>query len=424
MTVRSKAELKALFEKGDQPKAQDFVDLIDSLLSANGEDWPDPLPASSGKNLIEIAKEQVPNPWAVVAGTTGFIDSRNVVKSGDRTDDFPVGVRVRMTLATGYVYDDVTACSYDGGTNATTISLFDGVADLTISDIQPSIFVPVANGGPITIGATVPSQDVGRAAIGLPQLVFAGDRAGPFSSAGAVNGTRYYGPAADVTLLTDEVIWSHAGPTSKTTAAWAVGSGNGSCVDGGACLSNTWYYGWAVKRPDTGVVDFVLTTTDPSLLPTVPFGTLPAAYTVFARMGWVKTDGAGNLVVFNQASRAGTPWFYLGASVLDVSVTNPGTSEISAALSVPPGALAIVNVSVSSPSIQSFLNIGSPLYALDAPALNACNLAVASGGVAAGQFFVFTNSNREMKYRLSASNASLVVNIRTLGWINPSWVNI
>ena len=119
MTVRSKADLKALFEKGDQPKAQDFVDLIDSLLSANGEDWPDPLFAASGKNLREIAKEQVPNPWTTVPGTVGYVDARNVVKSGNCAASFPLGIRVRISLASVSAYSEVSKISYNGTLNVT-----------------------------------------------------------------------------------------------------------------------------------------------------------------------------------------------------------------------------------------------------------------------------------------------------------------
>jgi hypothetical protein len=41
---------------------------------------------------------------------------------------------------------------------------------------------------------------------------------------------------------------------SKTTSAWAVGSGNGG-IDTGAVAINTWYHVYLIKRPDTGVVD-------------------------------------------------------------------------------------------------------------------------------------------------------------------------
>src|SRR5260370_140508 len=82
----------------------------------------------------------------------------------------------------------------------------------------------------------------------------------------------------------DDVTTSMALPstTTKTFAAWAVGSGNGG-LDTGSIADNTWYHVFAIERTDTGVVDALI-----SLSPTAP--TLPANYTKKRRIGSIRTD--------------------------------------------------------------------------------------------------------------------------------------
>lgn len=83
-----------------------------------------------------------------------------------------------------------------------------------------------------------------------------------------------------------------AAAISKTTGAWAVGSGNGS-LDTGTIANNTWYHAWLIQRPDTGVVD-VLT----SLSATAP--TMPANYTLKRRVFPLRTDGSGKWLLLRQ----------------------------------------------------------------------------------------------------------------------------
>lgn len=152
MAKRSKAELKALFQRGDRPTQEDYVDLIDSFLSSSFEDWPDELPASSAKKLTDFSAQAIFAPWVILVGAAGFIDSNTVIHSGDVTPYFFPGLRVRLTLATGDVFTECVSRTYDGVLNVTNIDLLDNVADNTISAISPSLFYPIANGGPVGLG--------------------------------------------------------------------------------------------------------------------------------------------------------------------------------------------------------------------------------------------------------------------------------
>jgi hypothetical protein len=69
-----------------------------------------------------------------------------------------------------------------------------------------------------------------------------------------------------------------AAAINKTTAAWAVGGGNGA-LDTGAIAANTWYNVHLIKRADTGFTDVLLSTSA-----TAP--KLPTNYTLFRRIGW------------------------------------------------------------------------------------------------------------------------------------------
>lgn len=152
MTIRSAAELKALFETGDFPDGAAFSDLIDSMLHVSLDNFPQTLPAASGENLYGVQQAVTVEAWANVAEPVGFLDANTVVLTGNVPSKFPAGIRVRLTLGSGFVYTSASAASYNGGTNVTTLDLVDAVADGTISDIDVSIFVPVANGGAVGLG--------------------------------------------------------------------------------------------------------------------------------------------------------------------------------------------------------------------------------------------------------------------------------
>lgn len=93
---------------------------------------------------------------------------------------------------------------------------------------------------------------------------------------------------------------------TKTTSAWAVGSGNGS-LDTGAVANSTWYHVHLIQRPDTGVVDLLT-----SLSATAP--TMPANYTLFRRIGSMKTNGSAQWTSFLQIN----DWFYI-VPIMDFS---------------------------------------------------------------------------------------------------------
>jgi hypothetical protein len=135
-----------------------------------------------------------------------------------------------------------------------------------------------------------------------------------------------FGVAAGVaTDSANSDVMTQASAVTKTTSAWAVGSGNGS-LDTGTIANNTWYHVHLIKRVDTGIVD-VLTSTSA----TAP--TLPTNYTLSRRIGSLKTDGSAQWIKF----------FQVGDEFLwDTPVIEPNINGISVAATVQTIALSRV----------------------------------------------------------------------------------
>ncbi|HEX9472512.1 MAG TPA: hypothetical protein VF957_23550 [Bradyrhizobium sp.] len=113
---------------------------------------------------------------------------------------------------------------------------------------------------------------------------------------------------------------------TKTMAAWAVGTGNGG-LDTGAIAGTTPYFVWQIMRPDTGVIDYLI-----SLSGTAP--TMPTNYTLKRVIGWFKTDATPNIL---QIQQRGDTFIY-GTSFHDqtaVAVTMANRTLFS--LTVPSG---------------------------------------------------------------------------------------
>lgn len=83
---------------------------------------------------------------------------------------------------------------------------------------------------------------------------------------------------------------------SKTADITVSGAGG---LDTGAPANNTWYAVHIISNASGGLVSIIY-----SLSATAP--TLPAGYTLFRRVGWVRRDGAGNFRAFTRTG----DWVY------------------------------------------------------------------------------------------------------------------
>ena len=199
---------------------------------------------------------------------------------------------------------------------------------------------------------------------------------------------------------------------NKTTSAWAVGTGNGG-IDTGTIANSTWYHFYAIRRPDTGVVDVIF-----SLSASSP--TLPTNYTQYRRIGSALTNGSAQWVKFIQYGDK----FIWDTSSLDIDVTNPGSSAVTRTLTVPTGVIvtAIGEAYILNSASSDSLLI-SQLSITDSAASNTawplCTAASnGAGGVDVGYFECETNASAQVRSRMRIGTATTNLRIATTGWID------
>ena len=198
-----------------------------------------------------------------------------------------------------------------------------------------------------------------------------------------------------------------AAALSKTTSAWAVGSGNGG-LDTGAIANSTWYHAHLIKRVDTGVVDALV-----SLSATAP--TMPTGYTLSRRLGSMKTNGSAQWTAFNQVGDQ-----FNIASVSDYGPSGTSTATLRT-LSVPTGVIV-------RPLLEVFMCGGAAATTRSyvAPAANSA-LEVEAAFSDAGSTNVYstnnlvgppTNTSAQIYIRVPNLSGGGNLNFYTNGWID------
>src|SRR5262245_56209710 len=197
-----------------------------------------------------------------------------------------------------------------------------------------------------------------------------------------------------------------AAAISKTTAAWAVGSGNGA-LDTGTIAPNTWYHTHLIKRPDTGVVDVLV-----SLSATSP--TLPSNFTIPPRrIGSMRTNASSQWIAFSQLDDE----FLWNVAVLDFNVVTMTNTAVISALTVPSGikvgALfsAEMNSGVTSRMYFSSLDVSDQAAGGTLTMLSTFNAALQ-----AGVFNVRTDTSGQIRRRSNVTSGTITIS--TFGWID------
>jgi len=206
---------------------------------------------------------------------------------------------------------------------------------------------------------------------------------------------------------------------SKTTAAWAVGSGNGGWDGGGADPSTTaaWYSIYLIKRPDSGRVDVIFSQNGtPTTLTNIPNG-----YRLLRRIGSIKTNASNQWVKFFQDG----DYFEWDVPVSDVSAVNPGKAAVTRTLTVPLGNRVRAHIaggasfSDTGPGGMFFSDLSTTDTAASATA-STIN-ALSTGGAttnAVHSLFAWTNTSGQIRTRQQISTASITLIIITQGWMD------
>lgn len=194
---------------------------------------------------------------------------------------------------------------------------------------------------------------------------------------------------------------------NKTTAAWAVGSGNGA-LDTGSIAANTWYHVFVIKRLDTQVVDVCI-----SINAAGP--SIPAGYSYYRRIGAMKTNGSSQWTKFVQFGNE----FFWDTPTLDYVNTALSTAALTFTLNVPNGVSvnAMVNVAWASSTNGAIAYISSFYVADIAPQFpSSAREVVVSIGLMWPQMRVWTTPTQGIKAR--ADNAGNI-SFGTVGWVDP-----
>jgi hypothetical protein len=213
------------------------------------------------------------------------------------------------------------------------------------------------------------------------------------------------GVAADSTGVD---MMSLASAITKTTSAFAAGSGNGA-LDTGAIAASTWYHAHEIKNETSGAVDVLV-----SLSATAP--TLPSGFTIFRRIGAMKTDVSSHWTAFSQNGNE----FLLSVPVVDIAVSaNLSTTVATFTLaSVPTGikvnALGVMLLQTAAAStgiLISSLDTAGATPAVNGIGYTAVNSETPMGG--------FTNirTNTSGQFRALATSAA-DLSWTTMGWID------
>jgi hypothetical protein len=312
-----------------------------------------------------------------------------------------------------------TASSKDVGTSAGQIPVLDGSARLPAVD--GSLLTGVLPTGAILYGASQslnPAQKYqAQGNLGLASFM-RGYIAGlklttPGSSASFVVAA---GTAVDGA---NSYLMQIGSNYTKTTSAWAVGSGSGG-LDTGAIAANTWYHVFLIANPSNNGVEVCV-----SLSPTAPTTgpRIPVGYTVSRRIGSLLTDSAAQWTAFLQDGDR----FMLLAPVKQ-TFTNPGTTAFNVTLTTPLGvrteALLYAMASASSTAGNAVSFYISDLSLPDiAPGVSTgvFSFETYTGttiGALGGSIGAFTNTSSQVRARLQISAADIQLIVTTAGWID------
>lgn len=374
---------------------------------------------------------------------------------------------------------------------------------------QPSLgYTPVNKAGDTMTGPLILSGNASQAlqAVPLQQA-----QSGVFAPRGYIDGltlstagsSASFGIAAGLaTAVTTNYPMSLGTAYTKTTSAWAVGTGNGS-LDTGTIATSTGYHVYLIERTDTGVVD-VLTSQAPGTASTVTMtiaspcvvtwtnnglevgapivftttgalptgltagtryfvsnvlttntfrvsatqggpdintsgtqsgthtGTsnplLPASYTNYRRIGWMRTDGSSQWIAFTQ----------YGDDFLWSQSVNDNTGGISAntltlfALTVPKGIKVFANFSAnirSGTSGSVSLWVSSPDQGDQTGGDRNTAGPITQGYGATGTpddnvgYYPHTRTNTTGQIQVKSTSTLSFLGLQTYGWTDPRGKN-
>ncbi|PDT66393.1 hypothetical protein CO683_27015 [Bradyrhizobium ottawaense] len=296
------------------------------VVVGDDETVPDPSLGEEDQTAIQPSTGKV---WVMSGGIWTFLGiyrGFNLTGAYDNATVYGYG-DVQTTSGTSYVYINATPSAGHAAPNATYWQVLAAKGDPGAAGAAATVAVGTVTTVALGAPATVTNSGSSSAAVldfQIPAGVLQNYLSGlTLSTAGS---SASFGIAAGLAADDGNVDYMRlAAAITKTTGAWAVGAGNGA-LDTGTIANSTWYHVFEIKRPDTGVVDVLISTS-----PSAP--TMPTNYTLKRRIGSMKTNGSAQWTKFTQFGDE----FLWGTPVAgDATAASLSAAQLFA-LTVPPG---------------------------------------------------------------------------------------
>jgi hypothetical protein len=287
----------------------------------------------------------------------------------DLTSRYTVGTRIRMIGSTPFTLTGtISASSYSAPNTSVTVAMDSGSLNSTLNAIAINESLKTSQYFLSSVFSLFDVTDVTKKiafalsgiTTGTTRTITIPDKSGTLAMTSDITSLRNFidgytlstaGSSATMSIgagqasdSTNAAYITLAASIDKTTGSWAVGSTNGG-LDTGTIANSTWYHFYAIRRPDTGVVDviFSLSASSPAL---------PTNYTQYRLIGAAQTNGSAQWIVslqpeflqFQDQKSSGTAagTFTAGSyvtRVINTSVTNGigGASLASNQITLPAG---------------------------------------------------------------------------------------
>jgi hypothetical protein len=206
-----------------------------------------------------------------------------------------------------------------------------------------------------------------------------------------------------------------ASAMAKTTSAWAAGTAAGG-LDTGAIANSTWYHWFVIYNPTTLAVDVVFSATaTPAAGPT----TMPSGYTLFRRIGSMKTNGSAQWTSFVQWNDEFT-WV---TPVQEINVNSSSTAITTRTLpNLPPNITVLGALSAYMQDSTTGPNASCFIMSMDATSISDPNFGVVITTTAltivGGGSFRLKMINQQCKTANQSAGANVLLRITTMGWVD------
>lgn len=193
--------------------------------------------------------------------------------------------------------------------------------------------------------------------------------------------------------------------TKQLDATWVAGTNQGGRTSSVAIANGTWHV-FAMRVGGADDVGFDTSVTGANLI-------VDHAAKSVRRIGSILRESAA-IAPFVQDG----DYFQRKASILDVSATNPGIAAVTRTLSVPVGinVLARCAVSLSPGGVSPSAHFSD--LAVDDEAITTVGQSITGVVTAITSVTIRTNTSAQVRSRLSASDGTTILEMRTLGWID------